>query len=148
MSSDENKALVRRFYDAIDSGDLAVLDRFVAADYNDHNPGAPGLASGIDGVRQFFTISLNGFSAFRHTIDDQIAEGDKVVTRLTATGVHSGEIFGFPATGRHVTMTSIAVHRIAGGKLAEHWSQSDSLGLLQQLGVLPAMPPAPVQAHT
>lgn len=147
MSSEENKALVRRFYEAIDTGDLALLDRFVAVDYIDHNPGMPGLASGLVGLRQFFTISLNGFSAFRHTIDDQIAEGDRVVTRLTAGGVHSGDVFGFPATGRRVAMTSIAVHRIAGDKLVEHWSQSDNLGLLQQLGVLPAMPPVPAQAN-
>jgi steroid delta-isomerase-like uncharacterized protein len=147
VSTDQNKALVRRFYDAIDGGDLAALDQFVADDYIDHNPGAPGLAPGIAGLRQFFTISLNGFSAFRHTIDDQIAEGDKVVTRLTATGVHSGDIFGFPATGKRVAMTSIVVHRIADGMLAEHWSQSDNLGLLQQLGVLPVMTPPAAQAR-
>jgi predicted ester cyclase len=73
----------------------------------------------------------------RHEIEDQVAEGDKVVTRLTAYGVHKRDLPGIPATGREVTMTGTVIHRIEGGKIAEKWSDKDALGLLQQLGVLP-----------
>jgi predicted ester cyclase len=66
-----------------------------------------------------------------------IAEGDKVVTRLTAYGTHVGEMFGIPPTGNKLTMTAVAIHRIADGKIVEHWSDKDTLGFMQQIGVLP-----------
>lgn len=139
MSAEENKALVRRFLEQVDKGDVVVVDEFIAPNYNDHNPPPfPGLSAGREGARQAFALALAAFSDFHHTIEDQIAEGDKVVTRISAYGTHTGELLGIPPTGKRVTMTGITVHRIANGKLVEHWAQIHALGLLQQLGAIPA----------
>ena len=140
MSAEENKALVRRYFETIDRGDYDALDQFVAVDYVDHNPPPlPGLASGLDGVKQECRYFRQAHPDGRHSIDDQVAEGDKVVTRVTARGTHTGELLGIPATGRELMTTGIAIHRVAGGKLVEHWAESNLLGLLQQLGALPPM---------
>jgi predicted ester cyclase len=133
----ENKGLVRRFYEEIDKGNLAAMDELVAEDYLDHNPPPfPGIEPGLAGLKQVFKIFLAATPGY-HRIDDQIAEGDKVVTRLTAIGTHKGEMFGIAPTGRTIEMTAIVIHRIAQGKLAEKWSNKDALGFLRQLGVLP-----------
>jgi steroid delta-isomerase-like uncharacterized protein len=143
MAAEENKALVRRFYEAIDAGDLAAMDGLVAEDYvNHHPPPFPGLAEGREGLKQVFQIFLEATPG-NHVIEDQIAEGDKVVTRLTAHGRHEGDLPGpIPATGNEIHMPAVAIHRIADGKLAEHWSATDELGLLVQLGVV-SLPQAP-----
>jgi predicted ester cyclase len=137
MSPDENKALVRRFYEEIDAGNLAAMDDLVAEDYiNHHPPPFPGLSEGRAGLKEAFQIFWDATPG-RHEIHDQIAEGDRVVTRLTAHGRHEGELPGpIPPTGSEIHMPAIAIHRIAGGKLAEHWSGTDELGLLVQLGVV------------
>ena len=132
----ENKALVRRFYEEIDKGNLAAMDELVAEDYIDHSPPPfPGLALGREGLKQSFKLFLDATPGF-HKIEDQIAEGDKVVTRLTAHGTHEGDLPGAPRTGNKLEMTAIVIHRIAGGKLAEKWSNKDVLGFLQQIGML------------
>ncbi|HYY33837.1 MAG TPA: ester cyclase [Gaiellaceae bacterium] len=137
MSAEDNKALVRRFYEEIDKGNLAAMDELVAEDYiNHHPPPFPGLARGREGLKQAFQIFWEATPG-HHVIEDQIAEGDKVVTRLSVYGTHEGDLPGIPRTGNKMEMTAVAVHRIADGKLAEHWSNTDELGLLQQLGVLP-----------
>lgn len=136
-SAVENKALVRRFYEEIDKGNLAAMDELVAENYLDHNPPPfPGLQPGLAGVKQQFKIFLEATPGY-HRIDDQIAEGDKVVTRLTAIGTHEGEMFGIAPTGRKLEMTATVIHRIANGKLVEKWSNKDVLGFLRQLGALP-----------
>jgi steroid delta-isomerase-like uncharacterized protein len=137
MTTEENKALVRRFYAEIDAGNINAMDDLVAEDYVDHHPPFPGLASGRAGLRQAFEIFWQATPG-QHEIEDQIAEGDKVVTRLTATGRHQGDLPGpLPATGADLRETAVAVHRIAEGRIAEHWSDRDDLGLMQQLGVIP-----------
>jgi steroid delta-isomerase-like uncharacterized protein len=139
MSAEDNKALVRRFYEEIDKGNLAAMDELVAEDYiNHHPPPFPGLARGRAGLKQAFQIFWEATPG-HHVIEDQIAEGDKVVTRLSVYGTHEGDLPGIPRTGNKMEMTAVAVHRIADGKLAEHWSNTDELGLLQQLGVLPPL---------
>lgn len=138
-SPDDNKTLVRRFYEEIDKGNIEAMDELVAEDYiNHHPPPFPGLAPGREGLKQAFTIFLEATPG-RHEIEDQIAEGDKVVTRLTAYGRHEGDLPGIPKTGNTLEMTATAIHRIEDGKLAEHWSNTDELGLLQQLGVIPPL---------
>lgn len=135
--SEENKALVRRFYAEIDKGNLAAMDELVAEDYLDHSPPPfPGLGSGREGLKQAFEIFWKATPG-HHEIEDQVAEGDKVVTRLTAYGKHEGELPpGIPPTGNDLRMTAVVIHRIANGQLAEKWSDKDELALLQQLGVI------------
>lgn len=138
MPADENKALVRRFYEEIDKGNLAAMDELVAEDYIDHSPPPfPGLAPGRAGVKQAFEIFWKATPG-THEIEDQIAEGDKVVTRLRMIGEHEDDLPGIPKTGNKLEMTATVVHRIEDGKLAEKWSNKDELGFLQQLGVIPA----------
>jgi predicted ester cyclase len=137
-STEENKQLVRRFYEEIDKGNLDVVDELVAEDYLDHNPPPfPGLATGREGVKQAFKIFWEATPGHHH-IEDQIAEGDRVVTRLTSYGKHEGDLPGAPRTGNDLKMTSITIHRIAGGKLVEKWAEKDVMGFLRQIGVMPS----------
>ncbi|TXC97464.1 ester cyclase [Streptomyces sp. ISID311] len=136
MSTEENKRLVRRFYQEIDAGNLDAMDDLVAEDYLDHSPAPfPGFAAGREGLKQAFQLFWEATPG-THEIEDQIAEGDKVVTRLTARGVHEHDLPGIPATGSPITMTATVIHRIEHGKLAEKWADKDILGFLQQLGVI------------
>ncbi len=137
MSIEVNKRLVRRFYEAIDKGDLEAMDELVAEDYLDHNPPPfPGLPKGREGLKQAFKIFWEATPGY-HKIEDQIAEGDRVVTRLTSYGKHEGDLPGAPRTGNDLKMTSITIHRIADGKLAEKWAEKDVMGFLKQIGVMP-----------
>jgi steroid delta-isomerase-like uncharacterized protein len=136
-TEESNKALVRTFYEEIDKGNLAAMDELVSEDYiNHHPPPFPGLAPGREGLKQAFQIFWDATPG-QHVIEEQVAEGDKVVTRLTVYGTHEGDLPGIPKTGNKMEMTAVAIHRIADGKIAEHWSNTDELGLLQQLGVIP-----------
>ncbi|MGC1684763.1 MAG: ester cyclase [Candidatus Acidiferrales bacterium] len=138
MSAEANKSLVRRFYEEIDKGNLDAMDELVAEDYLDHNPPPfPGLLAGREGLKQVFKLFQVATPGYHH-IEDQIAEGDRVVTRLTSFGKHEGDLPGAPRTGKDLKMTSITIHRIAGGKLVEKWAEKDVLGFLQQIGVMPS----------
>ena len=141
-SEEDNKAVVRRFYGAMDAGNLDAMDELVAEGYIDHNPPPfPGLGAGRAGLKQAFRIFWEATPG-RHEIEDQMAEGDKVATRLTAYGKHVADLpGGITATGRDITQTAVAIHRVKDGKLVEHWSARDDLGLLAQLGVI--TPPSP-----
>ncbi len=135
--SEENKQLVRRFYEEIDKGNLSVIDELVAENYLDHNPPPfPGLPTAREGVKQAFKLFWEATSGHHH-IEDQIAEGDKVVTRLTSYGKHEADLPGAPRTGNDLKMTSITIHRIANGKLVEKWSEKDMIGFLKQIGLMP-----------
>ncbi|WP_040687093.1 ester cyclase [Nocardia vinacea] len=139
MSLAANKALIRQFYHEIDAGNIDAMDELVAADYLDHSPPPfPGIGPGREGLKQAFRMFWDATPG-RHEIEDQIAEGDRVVTRITAYGRHVGDLPGIPATGHELTMTGTTIHRIEDGKIAEKWSDKDVLGLLQQLGVLPPL---------
>jgi predicted ester cyclase len=133
----ENKALIRRFYAEIDAGNIGAMDELVAEDYVDHNPPPfPGLPAGREGLKQAFRIFWEATPG-RHEIEDQIAEGDKVATRLTAHGRHERDLPGpLPATGAEIRETAVAIHRISDGRIVEHWSDRDDLGLMAQLGVV------------
>lgn len=135
-SLEENKALVRRFFEELDNGNLDVIDELVAEDYVDHDPPPfPGLAPGRAGLKQaaeMFWTATPG----HHLIEDQMAEGDKVITRLRGIGKHEGELAGIPASGNELDVKAVAIYRIENGKITEHWSAVDSATLLQQLGVI------------
>jgi predicted ester cyclase len=139
-TAESNKALVRRFYEEIDKGNIGVLDELVADDYIDHNPPPfPGLAAGREGLKQAFRIFQHATPAY-HRIEDQIAEGDRVVTRLTSIGKHEGDLPGALRTGNDLKMASITIHRVVNGKLVEKWSEKDVMGFLQQIGMMPRLP--------
>jgi predicted ester cyclase len=143
MAADENKALARRIYETFDralsTGDFSLLDELIAADAVDHNP-APGQAPGLEGVKQAFGMFRMAFPDMHFTVEDQVAEGDKVASRVTVHATHKGEFQGIPPTGRPVTQTGIDILRIAGGKVVERWGEFDNFGLMQQLGVIPPPP--------
>ena len=140
MSTEENKALVRRFYEEIDKGNLEAMDELVAENYIDHSPPPFPVGHGLEGLKNAFKLFWEATPG-HHTIEDQVAEGDKVVTRMTAYGKHEGDLPGIPRTGNDMKMTAVVIHRIADGKLVEKWSNKDVLGMLQQLDVIPRMEP-------
>jgi ketosteroid isomerase-like protein len=138
---DDNKALVRRFYAALDSGDLEAMDELVAADFVDHDPPPiPGLAPGRAGLKRAFEIFWRSTPG-THEVLDQVAEGDLVVTRIRARGRFAEDLGEVPATGGDLDVTATAVYRVSGGQLVEHWGETDSLTLMQQLGVIGAPQP-------
>jgi len=139
MSPEENKAIVRRWFAETDNGNLAIVEELCAPDYVDHNPPLPGMPAGNQGVRQANVTLREAFPDTVHVIQDQIAEGDTVVTRLLGRGTFRGAILGLPPNGKVIEIAGISVHRLAGGKLVEHWAQADLLGFLQQLGAIPPL---------
>jgi len=138
MSTEANKRILRRFFEELfNTGDLSIADEIVALDYVNHNT-IPGEPSGREGLKAFVTLLRTAFPDIRFTIDDQLAEGDKVAPRLHFTGTHRGEFAGVPATGKPVTATAINLQRVADGQIQETWLDWDALGLMQQLGAVPA----------
>jgi predicted ester cyclase len=134
---ESNKAVVRRFYEQIDAGNFDIVDELVAEDYANHNPPPfPGLPSGREGVREAFRIFWEATPG-HHVIERMVAEGDLVVTMMTAYGRHVGGLPGISETGQDLEMKAIAVHRVVDGRLVEHWSCKDELQFLRQLGVIP-----------
>jgi len=134
--SEQNKTIDRRFFELLKTGDLSVADEIVALNYVNHNP-AHGQAPGREGLKAFATLFSTAFPDCHFTIEDQIAEGDNVVSRFTMTGTHQSEFAGVPATGKPVNMTGISIHRVTGGQIQEGWLNFDALGMMQQLGAIP-----------
>jgi steroid delta-isomerase-like uncharacterized protein len=133
-----NKVVVRRFLEEIFSGgNLELVDELFAPHYVLHDPAVPGEVRGPEGVKQYVGMYRGAYPDTRFTVEDQIAEGDEVVTRWTGRGAHQGELMGIPPTGREVTITGITIDSISDGRIAEEWNHFDQLGLLQQLGVVP-----------
>ena len=136
--SEDNKAIARRFYsELVNQGDLSLADKLVVEDFVDHNPPGPDIPPGREGLKQVFSTFRSAFPDMRMTIEDQVAEGDKVVSRATASGTHLGDFMGIPATGKSFSMGIIDILRFEDGKIAERWGEADFMGLMQQLGVVP-----------
>jgi predicted ester cyclase len=139
MRSDENKALVRRWLEgAYNAGDLDVVDAAVAPTYVNHSR-PHGQQAGRAGEKQYVTAIRTAFPDFSLRIEDQIAEGDKVVTRCTASGTYQGGLDDIPVSavvGTRVSVAEILIHRIEGGQVTEGWMAFDELGLWRQLGVV------------
>lgn len=140
MSVAENKNVARRiFEEGFGQGRVNIADEIIAPNFVDHS-GPPGFpASGPESFRQLVTAIRAAFPDLRATIEDQIAEGDKVVVRGTMRGTHRGDLFGIPATGKSFEITAIDILRIVDGKVVEHWGNEDDLGMMQQLGVIPRL---------
>jgi steroid delta-isomerase-like uncharacterized protein len=139
MSTQANKTNNHRFYEEVwNKGYLAVVDELIAADAVLHNPTT--IVHGPEGLKQYVAMYRTAFPDIHFTIEDEIAEGEKVVTRWTARGTHHDSLMGIPPTGRLVSMTGIVVSYLDQGLLVESWSNFDALGMLQQLGEIPAPP--------
>ncbi len=124
-------------------GRMQLIDELYAPDYIEHMP-QPGMAPTREGFKQFVTSLRTAFPDLRYTIEDTIEVGDKFVTRLTASGTMRGDFAGMPATGKHATWTEIHIARVANGHVVEHWGLIQELGMLVQLGVIPAPGRTPV----
>ena len=141
MSIEDNKALTRRFrLEVFSQGNIAAIDEICDANWTLHVPFDPqgNWPRGPQGMRQLVNLYRSAFPDLQFTIEDEVAEGDKVVTRWTARGTHKGELMGIPPTGRQATVTGITINRMANGKIVEDWANFDALGMMQQLGVIPA----------
>jgi steroid delta-isomerase-like uncharacterized protein len=135
--SEENKALDRRIYEEVwGAFNLDNVEKYYAADYVDHIA-FPGLPPGREGVKATVNMFASAWSDLKLVIEDQIAGGDKVVTRWSTTATHTGELLGIPATGKQIKVTGIGISRFEGGKVVESWTEYDSIGMMQQLGVVP-----------
>jgi len=117
-------------------GNMIFVDENFATDYVDHHPALAGLPQ-REGFKQLVTMNRTAFPDLHFTLEDLVAENDKVVARWTARGTHKGPLRGIAPTGKQVTVTGITIFRITGGKVAERWFNEDTLGMMQQLGVIP-----------
>ncbi|HEU0295952.1 MAG TPA: ester cyclase [Anaerolineales bacterium] len=135
--TEQNKAIVRHNYETADKNDLTTFSEQLAPDIAIHLPGMPGpLNRGA--LIQMMNVMFSGLTQRQHVFEDQIAEDDKVATRLTLHAVHTGEFHGMPATGKQIAVPQTAIHRIRNGKIMEVWVSSDDVGMMQQLGLIPS----------
>ncbi len=138
MSAEENKALDRRWYEEVwNQGKVASYEEMASPDMVTHGA-PPGITPDFEGVKQAISIHRTGYPDMHFEVEDQLAEGDKVVSRCTLTGTHRGEWVGIPPTGKRVSIETISIQRWRGGKMVEAWLAMDMLGWMQQLGVVPA----------
>jgi steroid delta-isomerase-like uncharacterized protein len=135
MDESNSQVMRRAFEEIMRRGNVEAIDELFASDFAGHD--TAGGTFGRDEFREGVRAMLAAFSDRGVVIADQVAVGDKVATRWQATGVHSGDFNGIPATGRQVSLTGISINRVAGGKIIESWEVTDDAGLLRQLGVLP-----------
>ena len=139
MSTEENKAIVRRVEAAWNDGNLDALDPLFAPNFAPASA-VPGLPPGLAGAKLAHQSSMQSFPDRQTMIEDLIAEGDKVVVRMRMTGTNLGGVpwFGLPANGKPIDVSWVSIYRLADGQIVDHWAVMDMLGLMQQLGVLPA----------
>jgi steroid delta-isomerase-like uncharacterized protein len=136
--SEEIKALVRRQEeDLFSGGNLELADEIYAPDYVGHDPSNPEEVRGLQAAKQAAADYRRAFPDLRVTVEDLIAEGDKVAARLRVRGTHLGDLNGIAPTGRRVDFTGIVISRVEGGRIAEDWANFDDLGMMRQLGVIP-----------
>ena len=137
MSTENNKALVRRGFDALNERNWTGFYELIAPDMVLHE--ASTTIRGLEAYKQFLSENYTAFPNLHFSVEDIIAEGDRVVARYTGQGTQQGELMGIPPTGKQVTVTNILITRIANEKAVEQWHNFDALDMLQQLGVVPAM---------
>jgi steroid delta-isomerase-like uncharacterized protein len=138
-SGKENKAAVRACLEIISQENSDALDRIVSPDYVLHDPALPAEVRGAEGLRELLAEYRKALGEVRLTIDQQFTDGDSVATRWFVRGRHQGELMGAPASGRQVAFGGVTISRCSDGKVVEEWEICDTLGLLQQIGALPAM---------
>jgi steroid delta-isomerase-like uncharacterized protein len=140
MSTEDNKAIVRRFIEeGWNQGNVALFDELTAPNWIYHDPSFPNVRS-LEDYKRWTTETRSAFPDMSSTIEDMIAEGDQVVVRASLRGTNTGDIMTpmhIPATGKQVTASGMTIVRFAGGKGVEVWNQADTLGIFQQLGLIP-----------
>ena len=134
-SAEKDKAIVSRLFEEIMKGNLAVADELILEDYAQHS--VFGILNGREAFKQFFITFASAVPDAHFEIEDVIAKGDKVVTRLTVSGTQTGELQGILSTGKKFSMKGIDIFRVVDGQIVEHWDAVDQLSMLQQLGVIP-----------
>jgi steroid delta-isomerase-like uncharacterized protein len=132
--SEENKAAALAEFEIWGTGELDKLDALVAPDVIHHDPYDPYAADGLEGLKKSIALNRTAFPDIRITVEDQVAEGDKVTTRWTADMTHKGALGGVEPTGKRVTMSGTTIERFQDGKVVEAWRSMDTLGLLRQIG--------------
>jgi steroid delta-isomerase-like uncharacterized protein len=137
MSEQDNKSIVRRYYDEVlNERNIELLDELAIEDYVEHNP-FPGQGNGLADLKARVAGLCGAFKPLHFAIEDVVAEGDKVVVRWTNSGTDKGGFMGMPATGKDFGIDGIDIHVVRDGKLAEHWHVVDQLAQMQQLGSIP-----------
>ena len=136
MSTETNKAIIRRYHEQVwNERRRELFEEFVTENVVPHGtPGGPGL----EGIKQGYDMAVNAFPDAQQTIEDVIAEGDKVVVRWMSRATHQGELLGIPGTGQQVTLSGVTIYRLDDARIVEMWYHPDNLSLMQQLGVIPA----------
>ena len=134
--TEQNKAIVRRNYETADKNDLTTFSEQLAPDLVLHYPGMPGQLN-REALIKMMNVMFSGLTQRQHVFEDQIAEDDKVATRLTLHAVHTGEFQGMPATGKQIGVPQTTIHRIQNGKIVEVWVSSDDISMMKQLGLMP-----------
>src|SRR5215211_4851384 len=129
---------MRRYFSVFEQGNIDLLDELLAPDYINHTPATPDLPMGPEGVKEVVSMFHSAMPDLKVVIEDMIAEGDKVATRYALEGIHRGELFGVPPTGKHLSIKSMTVERLSEGKIVEHWRVTDELDMMRQLGAIGA----------
>jgi steroid delta-isomerase-like uncharacterized protein len=138
--SEESKRIIRRLIEeAYNSGRLEVVDELVLPDVIAHDPALQRDVVGAEALKELIGAFRRAFPDFLVLIEDQLADGDRVTIRWAARGTHQGDLWGIAATGKEVTITGTSLYRFAIGRIAESWTHWDAIGLMQQLGVVPAV---------
>jgi steroid delta-isomerase-like uncharacterized protein len=137
MSVEANKLAMRRFTEFINTADQNLGEELIAEDAQFWVPGRPESMRGLAGYMNVLGMMRSGFSDVQWSLEETIAEGDKIAARFTMRGTHDGTFFGVPATGRKIEVRAMNFYRLAGGKFVEEYGQPDLLGLLQQIGAVP-----------
>jgi steroid delta-isomerase-like uncharacterized protein len=140
MFAEENKALARRFFEEfVNRKDLTVADEIFAANHTYSDPSSPGIPTGPEGQKALIGAYTAAFPDLHHTVEEQFVDGNTVLTRWTGTGTHQGSLLGIPPTGKAAKIWGVWIHRIEGGKIVESKNVWDTLGMLQQLGIVPTL---------
>jgi steroid delta-isomerase-like uncharacterized protein len=139
MSTEQNKAVFRRMVEEVfNRGNIALIDEIMAPDFMEREELPPGFPPGREGVKLLTQMLRSAFPDFKATIEDMLAEGDKVMIRMTWSGTQQGEFMGVPPTGKRMSIQVIDIVRFSDDKAVEHWGVMDSMGMMQQLGAIPA----------
>jgi steroid delta-isomerase-like uncharacterized protein len=134
--SEENKAVVRRWVEAFNEGDIDAVNELLTDSYVRHDPNSPEVR-GLEEEKQLIAMYRSAFPDLHFTLEDMLAEDDRVATRLHISATHKGELLGIPPTENRLSFTAMEIYRLREGKIDEQWVNVDTLGMMQQIGAIP-----------